>query len=314
MYMSDPQLGGPNQVSNRQLSWGLWFVAHRESLKRLGYGALIAVSVVSWGYTLWGLTDHFLLRGLDLKRAIQRDLATRQNPRAAIIQRQRPKQLEIAEVLLIPNGGASSDASAGASFDVAARVMNPNPRWLATVEYQLEVPGAPAEPMRTVLLPGRDSWMVRLNAESKANPSTAALSFSRIDWQRLSHLDVADPKRFIDERLNIEITQSAFVPPRELTFGSGAPSAAGPTPTVNVSRATFTVVNRSAYGLKDLEFAVMLRRSGGIVAVNRIVLNDVRSGESRAAAATWFHPLGLVQSVEVIPYVNAFDPKSFLEL
>lgn len=304
--MADPIPGGSNQVSERQLSWGLWFVAHRESLQRLGYGALIAVSVLSWGYTLWGLTDHFLLRGLDLQRAIQRDLATRQNPRAAIIQRQRPKQLEIAEVLLIPNGGSS--------FDVAARVVNPNSRWRAMVEYHLEIPGAPSETARTVLLPGRDRWLIRLNAESKANPSTAALSFSRIDWQRLSHLDVADPKRFVDERLNIEITQSAFVPPRELALGSGTPSAAGPTPTVNVSRATFTVVNRSAYGLKDLELAVLLRRSGGIVAVNRIVLNDVRSGESRAAAATWFHSLGLVQAVEVIPYVNVFDARSFLEL
>lgn len=312
--MPDPQVGGPNQVSERQLSWGLWFVAHRESLQRLGYGTLIAVSVLSWGYTLWGLTDHFLLRGLDLKRAIQRDLATRQNPRAAIIQRQRPKQLEIAEVLLIPNGGSS--------FDVAARVVNPNLRWRAMVEYHLEIPGAPPETARTVLLPGRDRWLIRLNAESKANPSTAALSFSRIDWQRLSHLDVADPKRFMDERLNIEITQSAFVPPRELALGGGGPlvttTSPAATPTTGastmVSRATFTVVNRSAYGLKDLELAVLLRRSGGIVAVNRIVLNDVRSGESRAAAATWFHSLGLVQGVEVIPYVNVFDARSFLEL
>lgn len=304
--MADPMPGGSNQVSERQLSWGLWFVAHRESLKRLGYWALVAVSVVSWGYTLWGLTDHFLLRGLDLQRAIQRDLATRQNPRAAIIQRQRPKQLEIAEVLLIPNGGSS--------FDVAARVVNPNPRWHAMVEYHLEIPGAPSETARTVLLPGRDRWLIRLNAESKANPSTAALSFSRIDWQRLSHLDVVDPKRFMDERMNIEITQSAFVPPRELALGSGTPSAAGPTSAVHVSRATFTVVNRSAYGLKDLELAVLLRRSGGIVAVNRIVLNDVRSGEARVAAATWFHSLGLVQAVEVIPYVNVFDPRAFIEL
>ncbi len=310
--MADPQLGGPNQVSERQLSWGLWFVAHRESLKKLGYGVLIAVAAVSWGYTLWGITDHFLLRGLDLRRAIQRDLATRQNPRAAIIQRQRPKPLEIAEVHLIPNGGSS--------FDVAARVVNPNPRWLATIEYQLEVPGAPVEPMRTLLLPGRDRWLVRLNAESKANPSTAVLKLNRTDWDRLSHLDVTDPKRFMDERLNIEIMKSAFVPPRELALGAIAPpipgASSGPTSTTptTVSRATFEVVNRSAYGLRDLELAVFLRRSGGIIAVNRIVLNDLRAGEARAAAATWFHSLGLVQSVEVIPYVNVFDPRTFIEL
>lgn len=312
--MADPQLGGQNQVSERQLKWGLWFVAHRDFLKRVGYGALVVVSVVSWVYTLWGLTDHFLLRGLDLQRAIERDLATRSNPRAAIIQRQRPKPLEIAEVYLIPNGGSS--------FDVVARLVNPNPRWYATVEVRLEVPGAPQESIRTVLLPGRDRWLIRLNAESKVNPSTAMLSFVHVNWQRLSHLDVTDPKRFIDERLNVEVQQAAYVPPRELTLGTIGPVAIGTSPAAvpagipptTVSRATFTVANRSAYGLHDLELAVLLRRSGGIVAVNRIVLNDLRAGEARAAAATWFHSLGLVQSVEVFPYVNVFDSRSFLEL
>jgi hypothetical protein len=146
------------------------------------------------------------------------------------------------------------------------------------------------------------------------------LSFKQINWDRLSHLDVADPKRFMDERLNIEIAKSAFVPPRELGLGATAPplpsASSGPastTPTT-VSRATFEAVNRSAYGLRDLELAVLLRRSGGIIAVNRIVLNDLRAGESRVAAATWFHSLGLVQSVEVIPYVNVFDPRTFIEL
>ncbi|MDO8621819.1 MAG: hypothetical protein Q7R80_01150 [bacterium] len=302
----DPQFGGNNNVSERQLSWGLWFVAHRGGLKRIGYGALIAVAVVSWAYTLWGVVDHFFVRGLDLQRAIQRDLAVRQNPRAAIIQRQRAKPLEIAEVSLLPTSAST--------FDAAARVVNPNPRWVATVEYQLDVPGAPSELMRTVLLPGRERWLVRLNAESKTNPTATTLTFRSVDWQRLSHLEAADPKRFIDERLSVDVKSPVFVSPRELMFGGGTPLAGSPVPTVQVSRATFIVANRSAYGLRDLELAVLLRRGPAIVGVNRIVLNDLRAGEERAAAATWFQPLGLVQAVEVVPYVNVFDPRAFIEL
>ena len=302
--MSDPQFGGNNNVSERQLSWGLWLVAHRAGLKRIGYGALIAVAVVSWSYTIWGVIDHFFLRGLDLQRAIERDLATRLNPRAAIIQRQRAKPLEIADVSLLPTSAST--------FDVAARVVNPNPQWLATVEYQLDVPGAPPESVRTVLLPGRERWLTRLNAESKANPTMATMTFRSIDWQRLSHLEAADPKRFMDDRLNIEVKNPVFVSPRELMLGGSASPTSGPAPTVTVSRATFVVANRSAYGLRDLELTVLLHRGPAIVGVNRIVLNDVRAGEERAAAATWFQPLGLVQSVEVLPYVNVFDPTVFI--
>ncbi|MDO8599372.1 MAG: hypothetical protein Q7S02_04640, partial [bacterium] len=142
--MADPSLGGSNNVSGRQLKWGMWLLAHRMLLKKIGYGCLIAVAVVSWGYTFWGTIDYYFIRGLDLERAIARDVAVARNPRAAILQRQAAKPLQIAEVYLL--------ATTASTYDAAARVVNPNPRWLATVEYALEVPGAPAEIMRTVLL------------------------------------------------------------------------------------------------------------------------------------------------------------------
>ena len=132
--MSDPGLSG-NNVSERQLKWGMWLIAHRAFLKRIGYGLLIAVAVVAWGYTLWGLLDYYFIRGLDLDRAIARDVATARNPSAEITKRQAAKPIQIAEVLLL--------ATNTGTYDSVARVVNPNPRWLANVEYTLDVPGAP---------------------------------------------------------------------------------------------------------------------------------------------------------------------------
>jgi len=309
--MADAPFDG-NNVSERQLKWGMWFIANRPLLRRIGYGILIAVAAISWGYTLWGLIDYFFVRGLDLDRAIARDTAVAKNPRAAILQRQAARPVQIAEVHLL--------TTAPATYDAVARVVNPNPGWIAAVEYALEVPGSPTAVERAVLLPGRERWLMRLNAESKANPSGATLVVRKVDWARPSRVEAADPQRFMGERLNVEVRQPVFIPSRELALGGGTslsasvPATGGSASGGNVSRAAFTIVNQSAYGLRDLELAVLLRRGQAIVGVNRITLADVRAGEERAAAATWFHPLGLVQSVEVFPYVNVFDPRNFIAL
>jgi hypothetical protein len=305
--MADPSSGENGKVSERQLAWGMWFVTRRALLRRIGYGLLIAVAVVSWGYTFWGLIDYYFVRGLDFERAIARDLATARNPRQPIIQRQAARPIQIEEVSIL--------ATTAGMYDAIALVTNPNQHWLADVEYALEVPGAPTVIERTALLPGGAYWLVRLRAESKANPSNATLNIRTVHWTRPSRLDIADLQRFVDERLNVEIRQPKFIPPSELALRSGTPvpaSSAGPA--VNVSRAAFTVVNRSAYGLRDLELIVLLRRGQAIIGANRVTIADVYAGEERVVATTWFHPLGLVQSVEVYPYVNVFDSENFIAL
>lgn len=293
---------GPNDISDRQLRFGLWLNAHRSMLRRIGYGFLIAVSAASWGFTLWGVVNHFFIEGAALRRDLA-ELAQRANPRAAIVARQRPTPLEVSDVILLPTGGGR--------YDAASRVVNRNPRWVAELEYVLEVPGSPQEVARATVLPNRERWLLRLGAASAESPTAAVLTIRSTSWRRVTHVEAADVERFVRERLNVEVRDAAFLGPTDLALGT-APAAGTAAGVARLSRATFTVANQSAYGYRIIECAVLLRRGTAIVGIDRVTIADLRAGEERPAAATWTHALGAVTGIEVQPYVDVFDAAAFL--
>ena len=286
----------PNNLNERQLRRAIWLTEHRLLFRKIGIGALWAIAVGSWTFTIGVIVYYLVIAGPALREQV-RVMTTTQNESARIIAQQRPRPLEIADVLLIPSGSGR--------YDAGARVVNANPKWLVDIEYVLTVPGATVETAHAVLLPGRDRWLSRLNIMSATAPSQATLTIAHTTWHRVRPQDIPDVERFMRERFNVAIRNPVFAPPEQTTSVPGVP------PSV-ISRATFTVANQSAYHLRDLECTVLLRRNGAVVGVNRIILDELQSGEVRPAAATWFLPLGLVQTVEVIPFVNVFDPASFI--
>lgn len=292
--MPDPVV--PNNLTERQLRRAIWLTEHRMLLRRIGVGVLIAIGAGAWLFTIWGLVNHFFIEGPALRRGIA-SVAVAENANAALLANVRPIPPEIRDVLLIPSGGST--------YDAVARIVNPNPRWRMDLEYVLDIPGAPSVAQRAVVLPGRDRWLVRFNAESALHPTRATVAVRDIRWHRVSAREVVDVERFIRERLDVEILGAMYLPTGD---GAGAGASAVPS---TVSRAVFGVRNRSAYTLRDLELTVLLRRAGSIVGVNRITIEGLASGELRNAAATWFRPVGLVQAVEVHPFVNVFDLDAF---
>ena len=304
--MPDSQAGGGNELTEGQLRWGTWFVRHRAQLEHLELIALGVVGVATWTFVLWGLVNHFFIDGPRVTQELH-VLASRANAVAVTLARQRPTQLQIAEVRLLALGGGA--------YDVAARVVNPNSRWTASGEYVLTVPGAPDEVVQTAFLPGSERWLARLNVSPTGTPSGATLTFRSISWQRVPPIAIPDSGRYLHERLHVQIQDAKFTSASTLALqqpGVPSPASTGSAP-ASVSRATFSVVNASAYGLRNLELVVLLSRAGGLIGVSRTTLVTLDAGERRAVAETWFRPVGLVDAVTVIPYVNVFDPASFIE-
>jgi hypothetical protein len=294
-YMaSDPTFGSSTPVSDRSLAFGTWYAAHRIAIRKIVVGVLIIVSSVSWAYTIWGFIDHYALSGRQLQHAVA-ELATSENPRAAGLASLLPVPIAIRSVQVFPTGDGR--------VDVAALVENANPRHIATITYAFESVEGTSEARTTALLPGRQRWISGLGLESASR--TASLRIQKTEWARFSHLEIENMSEYIDARLNIATEDVSFTSTQR---ASPSASVGVDTP---VARATFTLVNKSAFYLDTLTLTVLGMRGSSLVGVSQVVMSDFAGGERRPVSVTWFHNLGAVTSVTVDPYVNVFDAQSF---
>ncbi|MFH1098766.1 MAG: hypothetical protein V1723_02515 [Candidatus Uhrbacteria bacterium] len=308
--MPDVRFGDGNSIdslSDRQLRWGIWFASHRQRLRRIGYGIIIAIAVCAWIFTIWGVVNHFFIEGAALQRSLVA-MTSADNDRAVVLARLRPQPLIVAEVHIVPSGDGN--------VDVAARIVNPNVQWRTVVAYTIEIPGTTpdaqrvgARPVegRAILLPDRDRWVTALNVPAISAAVNATVAIRPVEWQRVDPLKVVDVNQYVASRLAVTIRNARYLQPEELVLGSGKSSGK-----LTIARASFSASNEGAYGLRDVEFTVLLRRGTSVVGVNRVTLSELPAGATQDVAATWFRPIGLVQSVEAIPFIDVFDPAAFL--
>lgn len=282
------------QITSRQLAWGLWYVRHREQLRKTHVIMLIVVAACAWVFVIYGAIVPFFLEGRSLHRDLTALVASGRE-RAALVRSLRASQLQMGEVALVASGGGPSTELRAGAYDAAARVVNPNPQFLATITYAIVIAGAEDQEETAVVLPGKERWLTRLHAVSPASPRGATLAIRRIAWDRITHRDVdrGDARAYLAERWNVAVTESTFLP--------------------DLQRAAFALENRSAYSLRDVEIVVLLRRGGLITGVNRIVVPSLPAAHTVRAAATWFTPT-FGMTVEVYPFVNVFDPAVFVPL
>src|SRR3990167_8005034 len=64
---------GPEGITTKELEVGLWYVEHRQTLRRVLYGLLIAIAAVSWSYSIYGFT-YYLARGMSEDEMLTRQL------------------------------------------------------------------------------------------------------------------------------------------------------------------------------------------------------------------------------------------------
>jgi hypothetical protein len=81
---------------------------------------------------------------------------------------------------------------------------------------------------------------------------------------------------------------------------------------LKVSRATFNVKNDTAFGYWRVSFFVILWSGSSIVGANSVTISDLRPGETREVAVSWFNEIHGVTRVEVVPEVNIFDDRVYI--
>ncbi|MBI4280952.1 hypothetical protein HY628_02030 [Candidatus Uhrbacteria bacterium] len=275
-------------VTEKQIERALWITAHKPLFKRIGWGIFIAFDVLTVGYGIYGLVDHFLIswnRNLFLERNLPHLRFSPELIRAAAPQPISPLSPQVF-------------SSGPERYDFLVKLLNPNPDWYAVFRYQFVSGGWRTPEADGFILPGEEKFVGQFAVSQSGFPRQAEFRLTELSWHRVNRRVIRDIPAWMRERFNILVSEVTHTPAL--------------TPDRPGGRTSFTLENRSAFGYWQVGFPVVLLRGAVPVAVNYITLDSIEAGERRRVDVPWFETLPAASGVDVRPEVNLFDPDVYM--
>lgn len=277
-------------MSERQLQLSTFWVRRRLLLRNLGYGTLVAIGALSWGWVLWGLVDAYIIsypRESRITRLIAQNQVTLNSLTATA-----PQQVQSSTPLIL----ASTDNRS----DILVELTNPNPQWWAEFTYRFEVDGTVTPERKGYLLPQDRRYVTELGWRTGGRARNATLQVDNVRWHRVDPSIVGnDYSAYREERVQMSFTDVTFR--RDLTVG-----------TQNISQTSFVLENPSGFGFWEVELTVILYRGSTPVAMNTIKEREIKPGEKRPITVQWYENLSGVTKTDIRPSVNILDPSVYL--
>ncbi len=276
---------GPEGVTTKQLEIGLWYVEHKQLFRKLFYGFLILVGVVSWTYSIYGFA-YYLARGMNEDSILVKQLVETNSIGHDYILQISAKPLSIAPIGIL--------RSTDKKYDLYAQLTNENQKWWVEFDYYFIAAELQTPKAKGFILPGETKYFFSLAQDFTYEPDQAQLIMENISWQRIDQHKISDWNQYYQEHLNIESADIKFTPSNSSPLSEK----------LNLNQLSFNATNHTAYNYWDIGFAILLYGGGELVNVNHYTLNDFMSGEKRFIEISWPGAIGWVDSVKVIPEIN----------
>jgi hypothetical protein len=284
-----PETLVPEDLSEKQLKWGYWFVTHKVLLRRILIVSLIALSAGLLGFSGYGLVSDIL--NASERERMMKELAANQLNRATT-ESAAPRPLSSGNVQALPSSG---------KFDFIAAVKNPNVRHYAHFSYRF-VGGDFATPSRRgFILPGEEKLMIELGFASASRPGGATLEISEVNFDRVDRHSIADWGEYVHEHVNFPISDPAYE--QGIEIAEGKPM---------IGRTSFKIRNATGYGYYDLRVLVLMYKGSAIAAVNSTAFPSFAPGETKEAEVTWYEDYGAISQIKVVPEIDITDQASYM--
>ncbi len=281
-------------LSHGQLQAASFWVTHKLTLRRVGYGTLIGLGSVLWLYVLYVLVDAFLI-SYPRESRIPRTIVQLLIP-DTVKDTLAPKELDLTEPLVLP--------TTGNRFNLLSSAENTNESWIATLTSHYLVGGVATEPRTSVLLPGSARWIGEFGytPSSTASGSDASLVIDAVEWKRVRpDMIENDYASFRAKRMGLLANDISFLPEQRSATG-----------TLAQAETRFILSNPTGFGFWSTELVVTLDTMGRTVAATRLILNNIKPGEDRPINIVWPEQLTNVTKTTVVPFVNILDPSVYL--
>lgn len=277
----------------KQYKRRVWWVEHRDQLKRIGLLCWIIFDTILIVGALWVFVDSFLLKYDQEQRAVAS---------MALLGQSELRNFSITSSARSFIPGKPSVFPLGDSrYDLFSYLNNPNEDWYANFSYHFVVGGEDTDTRNGFILPLEEKPISLLAYETEKRPTSVEVVIDAIEWQRVNSHEIPDYLLWSSERLGFEISDTSVT--RDLQLDNK-----------KVGRISFTVKNNSAYSYWQPIFHIILTRGNTSVGITTVSLSQFEAGETREVDVNWFDNLPAVSKVEVIPEVNIFDPEVFMSL
>lgn len=263
-----------------------WIVLHKIRLKTGLKIFLIVLIAALWGYGIYGIIDWYFITGPAERNAI----AHLQDTLVNYSVRKPVKSLEVRSAALLANG----------KYDAYARIRNSNADWSAVFEYHFVIPGEKTEVKQGFILPGEEKFIFDLGIAVKGKPTKAEISLDKVSWKRVRIAEIPDYENFKNARLAFDFGTVQYNPSLQI---------AGRT----VSRAEFTVANKTGFGYFEVPLQIILWRGGVVAGINQATVQNLMPGEARPVDATWFDAISGITKVEVRADLNILNPTVYIK-
>lgn len=281
-------------VSLRKLEFGLWFVEHKENLRKALVVFLIIIAASSWSYTIYGFS-YYLAKGMEEDDLIYRELANSGRINHDYIVQSSPQSLSF--------GAVKTVSSAANSFDFIVEAKNLNQRHWGEFEYYFLVDGVKTDSDSSFVLPGETKYLLIPAQRLNHPPGSIRVAVDKINWRRIDVRRIPDWQEFSDEHLAVTIAKDKYISSRE----------SGLSERINISQVEFEATNNSPYNYLQAAFYVLLYNRSNLVAVNRYSLNGFMSGRPYFIRVSMPEAVGRVDRVEIKPEIAIMNENNYLK-
>ena len=272
----------------KQLKLAYWFASHKLQFKQYFLVLLVMVNVILWILVILYLVFFFVNLG---KHKLVLELL----PQNTVEYAQYHETTEPNEIQTI-----QSYAIKGVDdgVDMVFELKNPNKDWYASFTYRIIGTNFTSEQFTSFLLPDEQQFIMHLALKDAQQVSSVSLNFDDIQWKR-----VKDYEEYALNRYRFEVSDPIeFIPSTTTSAGI-----------VPVSKAMFSVVNRSAFSFWEVPLTIVAYRGSQIVSVNMVTLDQLMSGEERDVTVTWFESMTGVNRIYVQPHIDILDEGVYIQ-
>jgi hypothetical protein len=272
-----------------KMNFGLWLVEHRKQLLLVPLIFLIAVSAITWAYTIFGLS-YYVIWGMKADDKLGAELA---NQVLTINRNIIPLQIEPVEII----------ANEDNKYDFLIKIKNNNKKYWAYLQYYFKTGDLNTNEENNYIMPNEEKYLMSLNNEFTGLPANIEFFIKNVSWQLINPHKYPDWEKFKNEHLDIKVTDAKFIPAKSTILAEK----------LNLNDLQFIASNNSAYNYYGVDFTILLIGQSRVIGANKYKLNNFYSGESRQINITWPGRLGRIDDIVITPGVDLLKDDIYIK-